>query len=195
LPTSLALVAVAHLVPSSPRSLAFWNLLHGSALLLGMALVVLGSIAGMMYLVQSMRLKRHKLPPGRSMWLPSLERLEKLNERFLIASLGLLGIGLISGVLLNLARRGSQGGVPWSDPVVLASGVWMVWLLVVAVLSGVYRPARIGRKVAYLTTGSFVCLGVVLAIMIYLPSDHANSTAAQSSVEAIPIGNSGRLPP
>jgi ABC-type uncharacterized transport system permease subunit len=186
LPTSLVLIIAAHLFPSTPRAVQAWNQLHGFALLMGMALVVIGFTAGLMYLMQSYRLK-HKLPPQPTIWLPSLERLQRINERCLLASVGLLGIGLVSGILLNLVRGGT-GSIPWTDPVVMASLVWLVWLLAVVIFHAVYRPARQGRKVAYMTIGSFLFLGLVLAIIWWTPSRHtvdldspAGSASAQES--------------
>jgi ABC-type uncharacterized transport system permease subunit len=128
-----------------------------------------------MYLLQSYRLKR-KLPPHSAFWLPSLERLEKINERSLLASVGLLGLGLVLGILLNLAARGSEQRIPWSDPVVAASLVWLVWLFAVVLFHAVYRPARQGRKVAYVTVASFLFLGVVLGITRWIPSQHISRT-------------------
>ena len=51
--------------PGFPREQAqtFWGIVHGTALLFGTVIVMLGFVAGVMYLVQSYRLK-HKLPPS-----------------------------------------------------------------------------------------------------------------------------------
>ena len=80
LPASLVMIVVGHLFPSTARAVRTWNVLHGSSLLLGMAMVVIGFVAGLMYLLQSHRLKQ-KLPPPSKQRLPSLERLETINER------------------------------------------------------------------------------------------------------------------
>ncbi len=179
LPTSLVLIGMAHVFPQSQQSVAVWNMVHGLSLLLGMALVALGFAAALIYLFQSWRLKRHKLAPVPRIWLPSLEHLQRLNERCLLTSIACLGFGLVSGIGLNLVKRGTAQDIPWSDPVVLASMVWLLWLLAVAVFSGVYRPARQGRKVAYMTLGSFVFLAVVLTIMWSAPTQHGASTPAK----------------
>jgi ABC-type uncharacterized transport system permease subunit len=173
LPTSLVLIIAAHLFPSTPRAVQMWNQFHGLALLAGMALVVVGFTAALMYLLQSYRLK-NKLPPRPTVFLPSLERLQRINERCLLASVSFLGIGLVSGILLNLVRgEGGSGSIPWTDPVVLASLVWLIWLLAVVLFHAFYRPARQGRKVAYLTIGSFAFLGLVLAIIWWTPTPHS----------------------
>ncbi|MDG2380757.1 MAG: hypothetical protein P8N76_03710 [Pirellulaceae bacterium] len=175
LPTSLALIAASQLFPHSAAGIRYWGILHGLSIVFGIAMVVIGFVAGLMYLFQSYRLKQQKLPPTSSVWLPSLERLQTLNERCLYASIGLLGIGLISGILLNLTQMGEQQGIPWSDPVVLASMVWITWLLTMLLFNTFYRHSRSGRKVAYLTVGSFVFLGIVLTIMFWMPSVHVGS--------------------
>jgi hypothetical protein len=183
LPTSLVLIIAAHLFPGTSRAVQMWNQLHGLALLFGMALVVVGFTAGLMYLLQSYRLK-HKLPPRPTIWLPSLERLQHINERCLLASVSFLGIGLISGILLNLVR-GRTGNIPWTDPVVIASLVWLVWLLAVVIFHALYRPARQGRKVAYMTIGSFLFLGLVLAIIWWTPTPHTVELGVD--VDASPV--------
>lgn len=174
LPTSLVLIAAAYLFPESATGIQWWGLLHGISLVFGIALVVVGFIAGIMYLIQSYRLK-HKLPPRSKFWLPSLERLQKINERSLYASILLLGLGLLSGILLNLIQSGQNRGIPWSEPVVMASLVWLIWLLTIVIFSAFYPPSRYGRKIAYMTVGSFLFLGVVLGIMLYFPHAGAGS--------------------
>lgn len=164
LPTSIVMIIVAHLFPSTAKAERIWNQVHGLSLAFGMSLVVIGFVTGLMYLFQSYRLKR-KLPPNRALWMPSLERLQMTNERTLTASTILIACGLVSGILLNLTHRGSAAVIPWTDPVVVASLVWLLWLLVVIAFKNLYPPARQGRKVAYLTVGSFLCLSVVLAII------------------------------
>ncbi|MCA9168691.1 MAG: cytochrome c biogenesis protein CcsA [Planctomycetales bacterium] len=172
LPTSLVMILLAHVFPRTAEAVKTWNVLHGLSLALGMACVVIGFMAGLLYLLQSYRLK-HKLPNPSPAWLPSLERLERISERCLMASVGLLGLGLISGVLLNLVRRGTQHTIPWSDPVVIASLVWLVWLVAVILFHTFYRPARQGRKVAYMTVAGFVFLGMVIGVMRWMPSQHS----------------------
>jgi len=129
LPTSIVMIVVAHLFPSTAKAERIWNQVHGLSLAFGMSLVVIGFVTGLMYLFQSYRLKR-KLPPNRALWMPSLERLQMTNERTLTASTILIACGLVSGILLNLTHRGSAAVIPWTDPVVVASLVWLLWLLV-----------------------------------------------------------------
>jgi hypothetical protein len=183
LTTCIALIGASRVFPSEPPSerldsFRLFGMLHGLSLLLGSTLVVVGFLAAVMYLVQSFWLK-HKLRPKTGFWLPSLERLHWINERSLLGSIAFLGLGLFSGLMLNLSDR--ERTVPWSDPIVYASVVWLVWLVVVVIFQTVYRPSREGRKVAYLTIGSFAFLSVVLAILFLIPSHHGRSSPDRMS--------------
>lgn len=181
LPLVLGLVVVAARFASRqpfPQTKAsqFWGILHGSFLLLGTVAVFVGFIAGLMNLVQSYRLK-HKLPVRQGFQLPSLEWLERANSRATIFSALALAIGFISGVLLNLVNLSERPGesLPWNDPVIWSSGALLVWMLAAAIFSVVYRPARQGRKVAYLTVASFLFLAAVLGYQLVAPSVHGET--------------------
>jgi hypothetical protein len=199
LPLVLLLSGVAYVfrdVPPFPRDQALfvWGMIHGIALLLGVVAALLGFSAGIMYLVHSYRLK-HKLPPRQGLRLPSLEWLQGANRRALICSSCLLGVGLISGVILNLVKR--QEGMAWTDPVVWTSGVLLVWLILVLLFEMLYKPAQQGRKVAYLTVASFIFLGLVLGIVLLVPSQHASpqpesGSSASASQTAMVGRGSGR---
>jgi hypothetical protein len=185
LPLALALIALATRFRGPeqfPRgeALYVWGIVHGMALLLGTVVVLLGFVAGVMYLVQSYRLKR-KLLPRQGFKLPSLEWLQRVNKNSLVLSSCLLAAGLVAGTVLNLIK--GRGGLPWTDPVIWTSGILFLWLIAVMVFEWLYRPAQQGRKVAYLTIGSFVFLALVLGITLLGPSQHATSpgTAAGSS--------------
>jgi ABC-type uncharacterized transport system permease subunit len=177
LPTILVLIGIAHLFPrqpqlSSDQAYRVWSAVHGFALLLGTVAVVVGFLAGVMYLRQSYRLK-HKMGRQPGLHLPSLERLQQVSEGALVASCCLLVGGLVSGLLLNLTLHvGQSAVVPWTDPVVWTSAVLLVWLLVVLVFNGIYKPARQGRKVVYLTVACFLFLTMELGIILLVPSAH-----------------------
>jgi ABC-type transport system involved in cytochrome c biogenesis permease subunit len=145
-------------------------MLHGAALLLGTVAVLLGFIGGLLYLWQSRRLKQ-KTNRLKGLRLPSLERLQRVSEGALITSCCLLVIGLVSGILLNW-WKGADAAVPWTDPVVWPSAVLLMWLLLVLTFNAFYKPARQGRKVAYLTMASFMFLAFVIAILFLVPSSH-----------------------
>lgn len=153
---------------SKSEALGLWRTVHGGALLLGTAAVTLGFATGIMYLIQSYRLK-HKLPPRIGFRLPSLEWLQRFNRESLLVSTSLLFIGLISGIVINITQK--RASVPWTDPVVVSSGALFLWLACSAIFEFVYRPAWQGRKVAYLTLASFVFLVMVMGFVLF--SSHA----------------------
>ena len=70
--------------------------------------------------------------------------------------------GVLAGILMNV----SKGAVPWTDPVVYTTGPLLAWLLTASAVELFYKPARQGRKVAYMTVASFVFLGLVLAVTL-----------------------------
>ena len=149
-----------------------WGAIHGAFLLLGTVAVAIGFIGGVMALAQAYRLK-HKLPPSQGLRLPSLEWLERLNGRAITISVVTLGIGFLSGIVLNLVHdRLHVAELPWNDPIIWSSGLLLGWTVVAAGFSLFYRPARQGRKVAYLTVASFIFLVLSVGIWVLLPSQH-----------------------
>jgi hypothetical protein len=181
LPLVFLLIGVAwwfsELAEPFPRAQAYryWSIVHGVALLLGTVVVMLGFVAGVMYLVQSYRLKQ-KMPPRRGLQLPSLEWLQRMNEDSFILSTCLLAAGLISGVVLNVIRQTTADpSLPWTDPVVWTSGILFAWLAASSIFNFAYKPARQGQKVAYLTVASFVFLGLALGVVLFSPTSHASS--------------------
>lgn len=176
LPAVLALVGVAMIAETEPLASyvapRVWGLVHGVFLLLGTVAVLLGFLAGLMYLVQSYRLK-HKLPPAEGLRLPSLEWLERVNSRSLGAAALLVGGGFLTGVLSRFTQQGGQGSVPWGDPVVLSLIAMLGWLVVAEVFRLVYPAARQGRKVAYLTIAAFLFLLLMLATVTLSDSLHS----------------------
>jgi ABC-type uncharacterized transport system permease subunit len=182
LPLVLMLLAVAaRLANRQPfpqtKASQFWGTVHGSFLLLGTVAVLVGFVAGVMHLMQSARLKS-KLPAAPGVQLPSLEWLERANSRATVVAALALGAGFVSGLLLNLVNRSAHPGeaLPWNDPMIWSSGLLLAWMLVAAAFSLAYRPARQGRKVAYLTVASFVFLVAVLAVPLVMPTLHGEKS-------------------
>ena len=141
---------------------------------------MIGFAAGVLYLVQASRLKR-KLPAPGGLRLPSLEWLERINSRVVVISVILVAIGFLAGVVLNVAARGS-GELSWSDPVISSSALMLAWLVAAALFGGLYKPARHGRKVAYLTVASFGFLLLALGTLLlgrhgpWRPADRSLTT-------------------
>ncbi len=168
------------------RALMMWGVAHGLMLLLGTVAVSLGFVAGLMYLVQSWRLKHH-VPRQGGLRLPSLEWLQTINKRSLLYSSGFIALGLLAGIILNAVESsGSPGKVPWTDRVVLSSALLLVWLIAATLFEWLYKPAQQGRKVAYLTIASFVFLALVMAVLLAGGSQHAKPRATRTA--ALPAG-------
>ena len=159
-----------------------WGILHGSALLLGVVAVLVGFMAGLMYFRQTRRLKL-KLPPGRGIQLPSLEWLQRANSRAIIVSVLALGVGNLSGMVLN-RNQPAADRLQWCDPTVLSTQLLFLWLLGTAVAGLFYKPARQGRKVAYLTIASFLFLVITLGAGLLLDTGHGDVQAPAPGVTA-----------
>ena len=183
LPMILGLVFAAHVAQTTSFSRGHatqsWGMIHGIALLLGTVTASLGFVAGLMYLVQSYRLK-HKLPPRPGFRLPSLEWLQVVNKQMLYASSLFVAGGMFAGIILNIIRQ----DIPWTDRVVISSGVLLAWLFVATLFELLYKPAQQGRKVAYLTVASFVFLAMVLALALSSDSPHARGDAFSGASKA-----------
>jgi ABC-type uncharacterized transport system permease subunit len=164
LPVMLALIGVAYDASRAPltsfEAPRIWGTIHGIFLMLGTVAVLMGFVAGVMYLLQSHRLKI-KAPANPNFRLPSLEWLERVNSRSLAAAAVLVAIGFFTGILTRLATV--DGEVPWSDPVVLSLSGMLSWLVAAEAFRLAYPAARQGRKVAYLTLAGFVFLVFTLA--------------------------------
>lgn len=177
LPLVLGLIAVATFL-ANPRPFArepasqAWGMIHGASIMLATVTVLIGFVAGLMYFQQASRLKR-KLPPKRGFRLPSLEWLQKTNSRAIVISAVLLGVGVLSGIVLNLINH--AGRIPWHDPTVVSTWLMFIWLAIAATISHLYKPASVGRKVAYLTIASFIVLLVALGVGLLGNSEHGRT--------------------
>jgi len=188
LPGVLGLVGASTLASAEPlatfQAPRVWGRVHGVFLLVGTTAVLVGFIAGLMYLIQSYRLKHKKSLPERFR-LPSLEWLERANSRALaIATVSICG-GFFTGILSRMAQQGPRDGLAWGDPVVLSLAAMMLWLLASEVFRLIYPAARQGRKVAYLTMAAFVFLLLVFATVTLGDKLHT-----QPSASAIPSATS-----
>jgi len=187
LPAVLGLLGASRFAATVPlatfQAPRVWGRIHGLFLMLGTVAVLLGFVAGVMYLVQSYRLK-HKLRTSQHLRLPSLEWLERVNSRSLGAAALFVGGGFFTGVLSRLAHTGDQNFVPWTDPVVLTLGGMMAWLTAAEVFRLAYPTSRRGRKVAYLTVAAFVFLLLALGAVTLQDSLHQNRLDGAPATEA-----------
>ena len=171
---------------SRTEAVEVWRSVHAIAMMAGSIAVLIGFLAGIMYLVQSRRLKQKRA--GSSFRLPTLESLGRLNRRCLVGSTIAVGIGLIAGVVMNLNRWGSVG---WTDRGVLLSTLLLVWLLGATGLEYFYAPASRGRKAIYLTLASGGFL--VLAMIGVLTTSHGQAEKEPSSIEKVGQATSAHI--
>ncbi|TWU57876.1 cytochrome c biogenesis protein CcsA [Rubripirellula reticaptiva] len=178
LPAVLALIAFAVSVRDLPpftrtEAVEVWRNVHAVSMAGGSAAVLVGFLAGVMYLVQSWRLKRHRA--GSALRLPTLETLGRMNRRCLVISTVAVGLGLLSGVVMNLNR---WGYVSWTDRGVMLSLLLLVWLLGASAVEFFYAPASRGRKAVYLTLASLGFLVLALVGVLTTPHGQAEKGAA-----------------
>lgn len=183
LPIVLALLVMAEFfaddVPFPVSQAAhWWGVMHGAFWLAGTVAVTVGFVAGIMYLIQARRLKLKRALSSR-LQLPSLEWLEKLNIRSTRISAVLLLLGFLGALVLNATRHPDT--VPWSDPIVWSTAPVVIWVVAATIFGLTYRPARMGRKVAYLTICSFVLLSISLCASLLLPTQHGTNGAADNA--------------
>lgn len=170
LPIVLGLVGAATLASREPflndAASLFWGRIHGGLHLVWSVSVVLGAIAGGMWLIQAGRLAR-KQAPARGLRMPSLERLAHVTARTPSIAAWAAAAGFASGIVLNAVnlRRGLVETVPWNDPVVLRMAAVVAWLVIAAwVAAATRRRPDGGRTTAWL---ALVSLAVLAASVVW----------------------------
>lgn len=123
--------------------------IHAALILLAYGSFGLGAVASAMYLTQEHDLKFHKLRAVLAR-LPSIQKLENVTQRLLVAGLALLTVGLaIGGAVLH-----EQGKRPTGDIKVVWSA--LVWLAYSALLVARWKFSGGGRRFAWGAAGVFV---------------------------------------
>ncbi len=191
LPAVMGLLGLAFALRDHPpfsrtEAVEVWRSVHAFSMMAGSIAVLIGFLAGIMYLVQSRRLKLKRA--GSSFRLPTLESLGSLNRRCLVISTIAVGMGLMAGVVMNLNRWGHVG---WTDRGVLLSVLLLVWLLGATGLEFFYAPASHGRKAVYLTLASLGFL--VLAMIGVLTTSHGQSQDPSSNQGSTSIASFAQI--
>lgn len=162
LPAVLAMIGVALAVASMPpfsrtAAVEIWRGVHGLSMMAGCGIVTIGFLAGVMWWVQSWRLKRHRA--GSALKLPTLETLMRWNRVSLWLGTATVGVGVLAGVVMNLNRWGYVG---WTGGGVLGSVGLFAWLVAATLLERFYRPGSEGRRAATLAlaSGAFLVLAM-----------------------------------
>lgn len=144
----------------------FWGMFHGMLLLLASVGITVGFLASLMYLVQTGRLKRKMSPLG-GMKLLSLERLERMNRRAVIAAFPLLTVGLLLGVMR--AGQSPTGGDWTALKITSTLGLWLAAVLLMYLRYGAHLP---GKRLAQFTIIVFaLMLLALIASHPFAPGD------------------------
>src|SRR6185369_5715058 len=111
--------------PSLPQELRSpWLLVHVSLAYLGNAAFALACLVSLVYLWEERQLKAHHV--GEFVWrLPSLERLDNVNFKFLTWGFVLLTLSIVTGVLwaeLYFGRFWS-----WEPRTIWTTIIWMIY--------------------------------------------------------------------
>lgn len=175
IPMVLILIGVAIILRdtrpfASESAINILSRVHGVSLLLGTMFICQGFAFGLMYLLQSHRLKSKRDHRGRFR-LPALEFLRSMNRWNLFASTISLAVGVATGIFMNIGR----GQVSWLSGGVIFSLALFAWVFVAAVLEYSSRGSLGGRRSAYLSIANLVFLAVVL-LLVWLTA-HGQSIA------------------
>jgi ABC-type uncharacterized transport system permease subunit len=132
--TRLSAVAVA--AEAQGGSVPHAHVMLASA---GLALLGLAGLAGALFLGEHRRLKRKLTPGGESSW-PSLEALDGVNALSLAVGFPLLTLGVITGVMWNLAVH----QVVWVNSLheILCAVAWAVYAVLLVLRFAVRQRAR-----------------------------------------------------
>jgi len=179
LPLLLASIAVAlSLRDAQPferdTTINLWRTIHAISLLVGTMIIAFGMATGLMYVVQSYRLK-HKIKPRQGFRLPSLEYLQSLNRMCLFISFAMLALGLLSGIVLNVNR---SGHIAWFSGGIIFTFALCTWSLIAVIVETTAYRAFGGKRTAYLTIANFIFLVIVLALVMWTPHQRRESSGA-----------------
>jgi ABC-type uncharacterized transport system permease subunit len=150
--------------------LSFWGQIHGILLSLGAVSTCVAFAFGLMYLLQSSRLKR-KLRATTPFGLPSLEFSERWHRMAITVAFPMLTAGIAIGLVLLVATKRSGAGIlSWSDPKVLSTAA--LWLVFTVLLHARYRPEMRGRRLMILTVVAFGFMLFAVVGVRLLPTAH-----------------------
>ncbi len=135
----------------SPEIPTVWTSIHAALLSLAYGAFGLSSVAAVMYLTQERNLKFHKFKAVFAL-VPSIQRLESVIGRLLVAGFILLTAGLLFGAYdLSLLKNPETYR---GDPKIVWSAI--VWCLYLGLLVMRWRFSPTGRRFALSALGSFV---------------------------------------
>ena len=102
-----------------------------------------------------------------------------MNRLSIFASAGGLGIGLLSGVVLNFNR---EGQIAWFSGSILVTFALFAWSLVAAGMEMSSSGSLGGRRSAYLAIANFLFLVVVLGFVLLSSHGQPNQPPTVRSI-------------
>jgi ABC-type uncharacterized transport system permease subunit len=159
-PVAAIFAFVAEAAPGSPAESAgelpgWWLPLHIATLLFGYAFFAVSFCVSVVYLIQERFLKERNLG-ALFRRLPSLDVLDRLNQRTIVAGFGLLSIGLLTGLGRAAIVPVESAEPVWQDPTVIVTAAMWLWYAF-AVQSRLFAGWR-GRKAALFAIVGFATL-------------------------------------
>lgn len=167
-----ALMPALDVLGPGPTFAGAWASLHKALILLAYGAFGLGSVAGLMYVIQDRNLKFNKLRAALSL-LPPIQRVDVVVGRLLVAGFVLLSGGL---VVSSIYLKQTHDVYVSTDPQVIYSLV--VWAIYLGLLIARWGYAQRGRRFALGAMGSFVFVlltfwGVYLLSGLHQPESPA----------------------
>ena len=98
--------------------------------------------------------------------MPSLEYLQTLGSYCLICSAGSIGFGVVSGVVMNLAR---DWQINWTDRGIVFSGCLFIWLVIATTIQWYFAKRGRGHFTAWMNILSFVIVAIALYLVVSAP--------------------------
>jgi len=143
-----------------------WLYLHIPLLCLSYLLLLSAATAGLLFILQERRIKRHESLAVASR-LPSLDALEHFIFRTILASFPLLTVGMLLGGHWAFKTRGRFWG---NDPTELFS--YVTWIIYAVYLALRWGSGWRGRRSTYLSLTGFAIILVTLVALLYFSPLH-----------------------
>jgi cytochrome c-type biogenesis protein CcsB len=175
MPLMLAVALPALALPGRPRPLP--PALHDTVLFphvlsafFGDAVFGLAALVGLAYLLQERELKSRVQASALWARLPSLELMDRLNRRLVVAGFALFSLAIVTGAVLAQQTWGSAFGWEPSELVAL-----LTWLVYAGLIWARFQAGWQGRRAAVLTLVGFGLSMVGLVGLGFFPDRHGGT--------------------
>ena len=140
---------------------------HITANVLGVGFFVVAGAAGLLYLLQERRLRDKRAVVGSR--LPSLDALDGATHRLLLTGFPLLTFGVVTGAIFSRNLEALAGAALARTLLGFATWFLVAGVLVLRRLAGVR-----GRRAAYGTVASVLCVLLVVAVYAFRSGGHGS---------------------